>query len=47
MYRTMDPASAEGVEQGRIRFVKAFDIFFTAARGIGPFLDAGFRAVQE
>ena len=39
----MDPAS----EDGQIRFVKAFEIYFEASRGIGPFLDEGFRAVQR
>eukprot|EP00035_Acanthoeca_spectabilis_P018675 m.398861 g.398861 ORF g.398861 m.398861 type:complete len:237 (+) comp16778_c0_seq44:84-794(+) len=40
-------ATAAPYEGDRARFVKAFNIFFITARGIGPFVDAGFRALQS
>jgi hypothetical protein len=42
----MDPA-VQDIEAGRARFVRAFDIYIEASRGIGPFLDEGFRKLQE
>ena len=35
------------IEEGRNRFVKAYDIFNAASRGIAPFIDEGFQAVQR